>query len=271
MRSMELLPPHRITAETAAQSVKPGPVVERDIASHPVPASVTATQTGETEGMAKKKTAAKEGAARAATQNYAGVWDNRIGFGRKPAVVVIDLLQGYTLPGAPLYAPGVVRCVKEVPELLKVARRRKVPVIHTRVLYNPSNFEDGGVWIKKAPVLKSLVPGNKYAEFCREVKPAKGETVIVKNYASCFFGTSLAATLTAMGVDTLIITGCTTSGCIRASAVDAVQHGFRPIVVRECVGDRHDEPHEANLFDINAKYGDVVSKAEVIRYLNSLR
>ncbi|MCK6371811.1 MAG: isochorismatase family protein [Gammaproteobacteria bacterium] len=218
-----------------------------------------------------KKVGAKKKTEKSAVQNYAGVWDNRIGFGKKPAVVVIDLLQGYTLPGAPLFAPGVVKCVKEVPELLKVARTKKVPVIHTRVLYNPSNFEDGGVWIRKAPVLKALVPGNKYAEFCPGVKPARGETVIVKNYASCFFGTSLAATLTAQGVDTLIITGCTTSGCIRASAVDAVQHGFRPIVVRECVGDRHDGPHEANLFDINAKYGDVVSKAEVIRYLNSLR
>lgn len=221
--------------------------------------------------MPKKKTTARPApAASAASQNYSGVWDNRMGFGRKPAVLVIDLLQGYTLPGAPLYAPGVVKCVKEVPALLRAARRRKVPVIHTRVLYNPANFEDGGVWIRKAPVLKALVPGNRYAEFCPEVKPGKGETVIVKNYASCFFGTSLAATLTAQGVDTVIITGCTTSGCIRASAVDAVQHGFRPIVVRECVGDRHDAPHEANLFDINAKYGDVVSKAEAIAYLDSL-
>jgi len=221
--------------------------------------------------MPRKPASRKAPAAGSATQNYAGVWGNRVGFGRKPAVVAIDLLQGYTLPGAPLYAPGVVKCVREVPELLKAARKNKVPVIHTRVLYNPATFEDGGVWIKKAPVLKSLVPGNKYAEFCPQVKPAKGETVIVKNYASCFFGTSLAATLTAMGVDTLIIAGCTTSGCIRASAVDAVQHGFRPIVVRECVGDRHDGPHEANLFDINAKYGDVVSRAEAISYMNSLR
>lgn len=221
--------------------------------------------------MARKKTAKTAASAVTASQNYAGVWGNRIGFGRKAAVIVIDLLQGYTLPGAPLYAPGVVKCVKEVPELLRWARKKKVPVIHTRVLYNPKTFEDGGVWIRKAPVLKSLVPGSKYAEFCPEVKPPRGETVIVKNYASCFFGTSLAATLTAMGVDTVIIAGCTTSGCVRASAVDAVQHGFRPIVVEECVGDRHEDPHNANLFDINAKYGDVISKAEAIRYFKSLR
>lgn len=218
---------------------------------------------------AKRKTESRTSVA-SVSNNYAGVWDNRIGFGQKPVVLVIDFVQGYTRPEAPLYAPGVARCVKEVPALLDVARRKKVRVIHTRVLYNPVTFEDGGMWIKKAPVLKLLVPGSKYTEFCPEVKPRKGETVIVKNYASCFFGTSLAATLTAMGCDTVIITGCTTSGCIRASAVDAVQFGFRPIVVRECVGDRHDGPHEANLFDINAKYGDVVSKAETLKYLRAL-
>ena len=207
----------------------------------------------------------------AAARNYAGVWDNKLGFGRKTALLVIDLLQGYTLKGAPLFAPGVVRAVAEMPALLKLARAKKMPIIHTRVLYNPSDFADGGVWIRKAPVLKSLVPGNKYAQFCKGGEPKKGELVIVKNYASCFLGTSLAATLTAMGVDTVLITGCTTSGCIRASAVDAVQNGFRPIVVRECVGDRHDGPHEANLFDINAKYGDVISKARAVKYVKSLK
>jgi maleamate amidohydrolase len=206
-----------------------------------------------------------------AAKNYAGVWDGKLGFGRKTALLVIDLLQGYTLKGAPLFAPGVVKAVAEMPPLLKLARAKKMPIIHTRVLYNPSGFADGGVWIRKAPVLKSLVPGSKYAQFCKGVEPGKGELVIVKNYASCFFGTSLAATLTAMGVDTVLITGCTTSGCIRASAVDAVQHGFRPIVIRECVGDRHDGPHEANLFDINAKYGDVISKTDAMKYIKGLK
>jgi maleamate amidohydrolase len=206
-----------------------------------------------------------------AAKNYAGVWDGKLGFGKKTALLVIDLLQGYTLKGAPLFAPGVVKAVAEMPPLLKLARAKKMPIIHTRVLYNPSDFADGGVWIRKAPVLKSLVPGNKYAQFCKGVEPKKGELVIVKNYASCFFGTSLAATLTAMGVDTVLITGCTTSGCIRASAVDAVQNGFRPIVIRECVGDRHDGPHEANLFDINAKYGDVISKSDAMTYIKGLK
>ncbi len=205
-----------------------------------------------------------------ADQNYEGVWDSRLGFGKKSAIIVIDLLQGYTTEGSALYAPGVVDCVKEMPDFLDLAREKGVPIIHTRVLYTTPNYEDGGIWIKKAPVLKDLVEGNPYAEFCPEVVPKPGEPIIVKQYASAFFGTSLIATLNGLGVDTLIITGCTTSGCIRATAVDTVQHGLRPICVRECIGDRHEGPHEANLFDINAKYGDVISKQEAIEYLNGL-
>lgn len=202
--------------------------------------------------------------------NYAGVWDGRLGFGRKSALVVIDLLKGYTTEGSPLYAPGVVRCVAEMPELLTAARKAGIDIFHTQVRYNEHNFIDGGIWIKKAPVLKCLVESDPLAHFDDHVLPAKGETIITKQYASVFFGTSFSATLTAAGIDTLIITGCTTSGCIRATAVDCVQNGFRPIVVRECVGDRHNDPHEANLFDINAKYGDVISKKEALTYLQGL-
>lgn len=204
---------------------------------------------------------------KSAQGNYKGVWDNRLGFGRKPAVIVIDFLKGYTTEGAPLYAPGVVKAVAQTPELLDVARSKNIPIIHTQVRYTPPDYADGGVWTIKAPVLKDLVEGNPSAEFCDEVIPKSGEVVITKQYASAFFGTSLIATLNAMNIDTLIITGCTTSGCIRATAVDALQHGLRTMVVRECVGDRHDDPHEANLFDIDAKYGDVVSKEETIEYL----
>lgn len=202
--------------------------------------------------------------------NYEGVWDSRLGFGEKSAIIVIDLLQGYTTEGSPLYAPGVVECVQQMPDFLDLARAKGVPIIHTQVRYTQPNYEDGGVWVKKAPVLKDLVEGNPYAAFCEEVIPQPGEVIITKQYASAFFGTSLVATLNGLRVDTLIITGCTTSGCIRATAVDAVQHGYRPICVRECIGDRHEGPHEANLFDINAKYGDVISKAEAMEYLNGL-
>ncbi|WP_434625838.1 N-carbamoylsarcosine amidohydrolase [Azospirillum sp. B2RO_4] len=199
-----------------------------------------------------------------ASDNYKGVWGNRIGFGERPALLVIDFMQGYTTEGAPLYAPGVVSAVAETAELLDAARRHGVPVVHTNIRYHPGHFADGGMWVRKAPVMKDMVEGNPLAAFCPEVAPRADEVVISKQYASAFFGTSLAPMLHAMGVDTVVLAGCSTSGCIRASAVDAVQHGFRTIVVRECVGDRHDGPHEANLFDIDSKYGDVVGKREAL-------
>jgi maleamate amidohydrolase len=205
-----------------------------------------------------------------AETNYKGVWDSRLGFGKKSALIIIDFMKGYTTEGAPLYAPGVVSAVKQTPELLTAAREASIPILHTIVRYTEPHFADSGIWTQKAPVLKCLVEGNPYAETCDEVLPIAGEMIITKQYASAFFGTHLSATLTGLGVDTLIITGCTTSGCIRASAVDCLQNGFRPIVVEECVGDRHDGPHDANLFDINAKYGDVVKKAEVLEYLRGL-
>ncbi|ATA18397.1 maleamate amidohydrolase [Gibbsiella quercinecans] len=202
--------------------------------------------------------------------NYQGVWGNRIGFGLRPALLVIDFMQGYTTPGAPLFAPGVVSAVEHAAVLLAAARSAEIPVIHTNIRYHPPHFADGGRWVQKAPVMKSMVEGNPQAAFCESVTPLPEELVISKQYASAFFGTALASLLHTQGIDTLLLAGCSTSGCIRASAVDAVQHGFRTIVVRECVGDRHPAPHEANLFDIDSKYGDVVSRQEALDYLATL-
>jgi maleamate amidohydrolase len=201
-----------------------------------------------------------------ASDNYKGVWDTKIGFGSRPALLVVDFMKGYTTHDSPLYAPGVVDAVRESASLLASARDAGVPVIHTIIRYHPVHFADGGIWLKKAPVLKCLVEGDPLAEICDEVRPLDSELVITKQYASAFFGTSLAATLTSSGIDTAVIIGCSTSGCIPATAVDAAQHGFRAIVVRDCVGDRHPAPHEANLFDIDSKYGDVVSKSETVAY-----
>ena len=139
-----------------------------------------------------------------ATDNYKGVWDNRVGFGKTAALIVIDFMKGYTTEGSPLYAPGVVDAVKASPEVIEAARAKGVTVLHTNVRYNPHNFENGGIWIVKAPVLKCLVEGNPLAETCDEVAPLETETMITKQYASVFFGTSLSATLTAKGVDTII-------------------------------------------------------------------
>jgi maleamate amidohydrolase len=201
--------------------------------------------------------------------NYTGVFDGKVGFGRNPAVVVIDFTLAYTKPGSPFFAEGVVRAVADTVPLLQAARAAGIPVIHTKVMYHPSGT-DGGWFVRKVPALRKLVPGEPLAEIDPKVAPLAEEVVITKQYPSPFFGTPLAPMLATLGVDTLILAGCSTSGCVRAGALDGVQHGYRVIVPRECVGDRHDGPHDANLFDINAKYGDVVGRDEVIQYLANL-
>jgi len=202
-------------------------------------------------------------------QNYRGVFDGQMGFGRSPAIIVVDFINAYTQPSSPLYAPAVVEAVKETVPLLKLAREKRVPIIYTRVLYH-QNGADGGLFVQKVPALRKMVEGEPLADIVPELPPGPDDVILIKQYASSFFGTSLAAMLTARGADTLIITGSSTSGCVRATAVDAMQNGFRPIVPRECVGDRHDGPHEANLFDINAKYGDVVSLKDVMSRLDAI-
>jgi maleamate amidohydrolase len=201
--------------------------------------------------------------------NYKGVFDARLGFGKRPALLIVDFINAYVTEGSPLYAPDVLTAVEETIPLLSLARQKQIPVLFTKVLYN-KNFRDGGIFVEKVPALKMMVAGEPLAEIVPQLTPTESDIVIVKQYASAFFGTSLAATLTSLSVDTLILTGCSTSGCIRASAVDGMQHGFRVIVPRQCVADRHPAPHEANLFDINSKYGDVVEKGEVMEYLKNL-
>lgn len=191
----------------------------------------------------------------------------RVGFGERPALLLVDFVRAYTTPGSPLYAaPGVPDAVAASAPLLAAARRAGIPVIYTTVSYAPDG-RDGGQFVRKVPALLQLTADSPLAQIVPELPPAPGDLVIAKKYASAFFGTHLAATLTAARVDTLIMVGCSTSGCVRASAVDGMQHGFRVIVPRECVGDRAPGPHEANLFDIDGKYGDVVGVAEVLAYL----
>jgi maleamate amidohydrolase len=203
-------------------------------------------------------------------RNYVGVFDGTVGFGTKPALVIIDFTLAYTTPGSAFFGEGVVRAVRDTVPLLAAARAAGIPVIHTKVMYHASGA-DGGWFVRKVPALRKLVPGEPLAEIDPAVAPLPSEVVIVKQYPSPFFGTPLAPMLATLGVDTLILAGCSTSGCVRAGALDGVQHGYRVIVPRECVGDRHDGPHDANLFDINAKYGDVLGRDEVIAHLAGLR
>jgi maleamate amidohydrolase len=197
--------------------------------------------------------------------NYKKAYDNRIGFGERPALILVDFVQAYFDHDCALYA-GVEDALASALRVREVARSAAVPVIYTNVVYHEDGA-DGGVFFRKAPVLKNFIAGNPMGNWSSDLQPADGELVISKQYPSAYFGTSLAATLQDMDIDTLIITGVTTSGCIRATCVDTMSHGFIPIVVEDACGDRHESPHVANLFDMNAKYADVVDEAEAIDYL----
>lgn len=202
--------------------------------------------------------------------NYArGGFGQSMPWGRRPALLVIDFVRAYLVLGSPLYA-GVEQARADCETLLRAARKAGIPVLHTRVEFQPGG-RDGGVFFRKLPALACFEAGRhpELAAFAEGLEPVVGETVITKQYASAFFGTSLASTLTALGVDTLLIAGLSTSGCVRASAVDACQHGFVPVVVREAVGDRAPGPHEANLFDLQAKYAEVAPLATVLQYLGA--
>lgn len=193
----------------------------------------------------------------------------RVGFGRKPAILVVDFIIGFTDQESPL-ASELGSELEATLTLLETARAKKAPVIFTTTAYD-ENMADAGIFPLKVPSLSQLIRGTKWVEIDPRLQRHSSEPVIEKKYASAFFGTSLASNLTDAGVDTLIVTGCTTSGCVRASVVDALQNGFRAIVPRECVGDRSPEQHVANLVDMDGKYGDVMDLADVISYLESLQ
>jgi maleamate amidohydrolase len=185
-----------------------------------------------------------------------------LGWGARPAVLVIDMMRAYFTAGSP-FDLGSRAAVDGCAALLVAARRAGVPVVHTRVRY-AADLTDGGLFVRKVPGLAVLAEGaGELGEFVPELAPAPGEVVVVKQYASGFFGTSLAATLTARGIDTTIIGGVSTSGCVRATATDAMQHGFRPIVAADACGDRTAAIHDANLADLAAKYADVSTVADV--------
>lgn len=201
-------------------------------------------------------------------QNYKKAYDGRLGFGARPALVLVDFVQAYFEESCPLYA-DVEDALQSALRIRAAARKASLPVFLTHVVYSADGV-DGGVFFRKAPVLENFVAGNPMGAWPRGLQPIEDEVVISKQYPSAFFGTSLASTLHHLGIDTLMITGLTTSGCVRATCVDAMCHGFAPIVIADACGDRHESPHEANLFDMNAKYADVVSEREALDYLESL-
>jgi maleamate amidohydrolase len=192
----------------------------------------------------------------------------RMGFGKKPALLIIDFNNAFNDPEQ-FGGGNIPDAIAHTKELLALARHMELPVAYTTHTYKEDGSEDG-LFNLKSPGMRALKPGSHATAIVDDLKPRPGERVIEKHYPSGFFGTDLAGWLARRGVDTVIVTGCTTSGCVRATVVDAMGHGFRPMVPRECVGDRADGPHEANLFDMDQKYADVMPVAEVTAELEKL-
>lgn len=194
---------------------------------------------------------------------------NRGGFGgalqpgKKPALLLVDVVVAYLTPGQPLYSPRFETALASCERLTDAARAAGVPVIFTNVVYRAGG-KDGGLFYQKVPALEAFLEGSPLGAFPDTLQPQADEVVVTKQYASAFFGTSLAATLTSMGIDTLFITGFSTSGCVRASALDALQNGFVPLVIADACGERDERPHQANLFDLSKKYAEVITKDQAI-------
>jgi nicotinamidase-related amidase len=192
----------------------------------------------------------------------------RVTLGSRPAVLVVDFSCGFTDPECAL-GSDMTAAVEATKRLLDTARGRGMPVIFTTIGYEPS-LKDGGLWLQKVPSLGDLQIGGRWVEIDPRLEAREDETVVLKKGASAFFGTNLPAIFVSQGVDSVILCGATTSGCIRATAIDLLQYGYPTLVPRECVADRAQAPHEANLFDIDAKYADVVPLDDVLEYVESV-
>lgn len=185
-------------------------------------------------------------------------------FGERAVLLVIDFARAYLDERSPLYA-GVEDVLEVNATLVAAARRADVPIIWTRVEYAAGlGGRDGGLFRRKIAALSCFDEGNPLGEFDSRLAPEAGDIIVTKQYPSAFFGTPLASTLTAMRADTVIVTGLSTSGCVRASALDALCHGFAPFVVADACGDREPQVHEANLFDLKAKYAEVVDSRWIL-------
>jgi nicotinamidase-related amidase len=193
----------------------------------------------------------------------------RAGLGRRPALIVVDMNVGFTDPASPLHC-DLDEVVVAIQRLLRKTRGAGLPVVYTTVSYTEADRQTAAAFIDKVPALLTLEAGSRWVEIDPGLAPLPGEPVLNKLFASAFHGTPLATHLAACGCDCVIVTGASTSGCVRATVVDALQHGYRTVVPREAVGDRNPAAHEANLYDIDAKYGDVASLEDVLDYLEAL-
>jgi maleamate amidohydrolase len=186
----------------------------------------------------------------------------KTGFGRKPVLLAVDFVNGFTDPE--VFGGGnIAEAVTATVPLLDFFRARGLPIAFTRIVY-ADDGSDCGIWCEKVPRLRELTEASHGSQVVDALAPRPGELVIRKAQASAFFGTHLAGVLLSKGVDTIVMAGCTTSGCVRATAIDAMSSNFRLVVASDCVGDRALGPHEANLFDIGQKYGDLLSSSAIM-------
>jgi maleamate amidohydrolase len=193
----------------------------------------------------------------------------RTGWGARPCVVVIDFQYGMTDPACPLGSSNQDAPIEVSQRILAAARQAGVPIVYTRVAFR-ADLADGGLFVEKVPALRALVPGSRWVEIDERVAPEPADYVLTKRHSSAFIGTELQQVLQTRGIDTLVFLGCSTSGCVRQSAVDANAYGFRSLVVSDAVGDRSWTQHEANLVDLDGKYADVITSEEAIATLTAI-
>jgi nicotinamidase-related amidase len=194
----------------------------------------------------------------------------RVGFGQRPALVIVDCNHASADPSMSPIGIAMDEELRNIRRLLDRVRSKRFPVVHTTVVIEDADLRDAGWFVKKVPAMAAMRPGSKLVEILPEVAPAPGEVVLAKRFPSAFYGTVLHAYLTRCGVDTVVVTGNSTSGCVRATVVDAVSAGFRVIIPRQCVADRAPLSHEVNLFDMDGKYGDVMELDDVLTAVDAL-
>lgn len=195
-------------------------------------------------------------------------FSHRLGWGTKPAVVVVDAVRAYSDPASSLYCETGPAAEEAMYELLSAAREGGHPIAYTAVAFRP-DMAEALHFVTKVPALRQLIAGSPFGGWSEPIAPSADDLVITKQYPSAFFGTTLASWLTVRQVDTVVVCGFSTSGCVRATALDALQNGFRPMVVRQACADRDERPHESNLFDLDAKYADVIDLAEAVAHLKA--
>ncbi|NHM32480.1 isochorismatase family protein [Neobacillus terrae] len=200
----------------------------------------------------------------------AGYGQGSVEIGKKPAIVIVDFQKAFTSEESPLGGSQLITAaVQKTKELISLARQENLPIIYTVVGYRKDK-KDMGLWPLKVSTLSEVTLGSKWVEIDDELEVKEEDVVIVKKMPSAFFNTDLTNILISSQIDTVIIAGCTTSGCIRATAIDSFSYGFRTIIAEECVGDQGVEPHRANLFDIRNRYGDILSNSRIISHFTKV-